>query len=166
MVPPLRCPSVASATFRARELCRPGQSRFFSSTRQQNQRITRARAQMFRWLNTQGAYYLDPVPDSPNYLNLRRKAGEARKKADDEDAALPTNFRGQTKIPFPGNPFFISEPVLNEETRENIWTRVMQDGQSVREVSASLGIEMRRVGAVVRLMEVEKEWLRIVSRLY
>lgn len=166
MVPPLRCPSIASATLRAKELCRPGQLRFFSSTLQQNQRITRARAQMFRWLNTQGAYYLEPELDSPNYLNLRRKAADTRKKADDKDSASGLNSLPQTRMPFPGNPAFISEPILSEETRESIWTRVMQDGQSVRDVSASLGIEMRRVGAVVRLMEVEKEWLRIVSRLY
>jgi len=39
----------------------------------------------------------------------------------------------------------------------------MKDGKSVREVSAELGVEMSRVGAVVRLKEIEKEWMRIVS---
>lgn len=67
--------------------------------------------------------------------------------------------------PFPGNPVFVSQPILSEEMREEIWRRIMQDGQTVRDVSASLGVEMRRVGAVVRLKEIEKEWLRIVSSL-
>jgi hypothetical protein len=65
--------------------------------------------------------------------------------------------------PFPANPQFKSEPILPEEARHEIWKRVMQDGDSVREVSADLRVEMRRVGAVVRLMEIEKEWQRIVS---
>jgi transposase len=53
--------------------------------------------------------------------------------------------------------------VLSEELREKIWEKVMQEGDSVRDVSASLGVEMSRVGAVVRLMEIEKEWERVVS---
>jgi len=36
----------------------------------------------------------------------------------------------------------------------------MKDGQSVKTVSAELGVEMSRVGAIVRLKEVEKEWIR------
>lgn len=39
----------------------------------------------------------------------------------------------------------------------------MLDGWSVRQTSAKLGVEMGRVGAVVRLKEIEKEWKRIVS---
>lgn len=65
--------------------------------------------------------------------------------------------------PFPLNPDFRSQPVLSEAEREKIWERVMIDGKSVRDVSAELSVEMSRVGAVVRLMEIEKEWKRIVS---
>jgi Eukaryotic mitochondrial regulator protein len=65
--------------------------------------------------------------------------------------------------PFPGNQSFVSQPILSEEVRDDIWKRIMQDGQSVRDVSVTLGVDMRRVAAVVRLKEVEKEWLRIVS---
>lgn len=39
----------------------------------------------------------------------------------------------------------------------------MKDGKSVREVSVELRVEMSRVGAVVRLKEVEKQWKSIVS---
>ncbi|KAF4633079.1 hypothetical protein G7Y89_g5038 [Cudoniella acicularis] len=63
--------------------------------------------------------------------------------------------------PFPLNRSFISQAVLSEELREEIWRRIMIEGKSVREVSAELSVEMSRVGAVVRLMEVEKEWKRI-----
>lgn len=65
--------------------------------------------------------------------------------------------------PFPANPQFVSEPILPEEKRNEIWARVMERGESVRDVSVALKVEMRRVGAVVRLMEIEKEWQRIVS---
>jgi hypothetical protein len=41
----------------------------------------------------------------------------------------------------------------------------MIEGKSVRDVSAQFSVEMSRVGAVVRLMEIEKEWKRIVSQL-
>jgi hypothetical protein len=61
------------------------------------------------------------------------------------------------------NKSFVSQPVLSDDLREEIWKRVMQDGKSVRVVSAELGVEMSRVGAVVRLKEVEKEWEQTVS---
>jgi hypothetical protein len=65
--------------------------------------------------------------------------------------------------PFPLNPDFRSQPVLSEELREKIWAMVRLDYKSVRDVSAELSVEMSRVGAVIRLMEIEKEWKRIVS---
>lgn len=64
---------------------------------------------------------------------------------------------------FPANPNFVSQPVLSEELREAIWEKIMKEGLSVREVSAQMRVEMSRVGAVVRLKEIEKEWQRIVS---
>jgi len=67
--------------------------------------------------------------------------------------------------PYPLNNMFVSQPVLSEELREKIWERILREGQSVRDVSSQLGVEMNRVGAVVRLMEIEKEWKRIVSSL-
>jgi len=67
--------------------------------------------------------------------------------------------------PFPLNRFFRSEPVLSEELRHEIFRRVAEKNQSVREVSIALNVEMARVGAVVRLMLVEQDWLRHVSCL-
>ena len=61
-------------------------------------------------------------------------------------------------FPFPGNKGFRSEAVLSEELKDEIWKRVVVDKTSVRRVSADLLVDMRRVGAVVRLKAVEKEW--------
>ena len=63
---------------------------------------------------------------------------------------------GLTTCPFPLNPHFVSESILSEALRLEIWKRVMVEKKSVRQVSVELGVEMRRVGAVVRLVEVEK----------
>jgi hypothetical protein len=65
--------------------------------------------------------------------------------------------------PFPNNPFFVSERVLSEDSREEIWRKVVQEGEAIKSVSANMGIDMRRVAAVVRLKEVEKAWEREVS---
>ncbi|KKA28514.1 hypothetical protein TD95_002894 [Thielaviopsis punctulata] len=61
--------------------------------------------------------------------------------------------------PFPLNPQFRSQPVLSEAAREWIWRRVVQHGEALKVVSADLGVDVRRVAAVVRLKEVEKRWL-------
>ena len=63
---------------------------------------------------------------------------------------------GAAKCPFPMNPHFVSESILSEALRLEVWKRVMVEKKSVRQVSVELGVEMRRVGAVVRLVEVEK----------
>jgi hypothetical protein len=97
---------------------------------------------------------------------LRQERGEEPEKdAQGKDAKLkdlPEETQ-RDRVPFPLNRNFYSQPVLSEELREEIWSRIMKDGKSVREVSAELKVEMSRVGAVVRLKEVEKEWKRIVS---
>lgn len=65
-------------------------------------------------------------------------------------------------MPFPLNRNFSSQSVLSEELREEIWARVVLGRKSVKVVSAELGVDMNRVGAVVRLKTVEKEWMRKV----
>lgn len=79
-----------------------------------------------------------------------------------EEKNIPPETQ-RDRVPFPHNKMFISQAVLSEELREEIWSQIMKEGQSVREVSAKLRVEMSRVGAVVRLKEIEKEWKRIVS---
>lgn len=58
--------------------------------------------------------------------------------------------------PFPLNQSFISESILSEELRNEIYERVTAQKKSVREVSVELGVDMKRVAAVVRLVELEK----------
>lgn len=88
--------------------------------------------------------------------------GEVETKNDNAEEEIPPERLNDLRV-FPHNPSFLSQPVLSEEFREAIWERIMKEGQSVREVSARLRVEMSRVGAVVRLKEIEKEWQRIVS---
>lgn len=60
--------------------------------------------------------------------------------------------------PFPLNPLFRSEPVLDESMREEIYRRVKEDKVSLKAVSADLSVDIRRVAAVVRMKEIEKKW--------
>jgi len=189
MPPPLRCTSLIPSTSCTNRLHRSAQSRSFSITSQREQRVTRARRALFRWLNTSGANFASPLADSTNYLSAYNVQGELRRvveqrekeqnaqktsraegKHSENSAPKDPNEKERTPPettrdlrPFPLNPSFISQPVLSEDFREVIWERIMKDGQSVREVSADLKVEMSRVGAVVRLKVIEKEWQRIVS---
>ncbi|KAL9576902.1 MAG: hypothetical protein Q9212_006733 [Teloschistes hypoglaucus] len=61
-------------------------------------------------------------------------------------------------IPFPMNRQFRSQPVLSEELRDEIYRRITEETKSVRRVSAELGVEMNRVGAVFRLKTIEHQW--------
>ena len=92
-----------------------------------------------------------------------RPAGVSRQtyRSDDRDSKKGLGVPRETAddlMPFPLNRHFRSQPVLSEELKEEIYKRVMVEGQDVRTVSASLSVEMRRVGAVVRLKAVEKQW--------
>ena len=88
------------------------------------------------------------------------------KKAEIKDRipAVPKET-AEDLMPFPLNRSFRSQPVLSEELKDEIWKRVMEEGKGVRDVSAALGVEMRRVAAVVRLKGVEKEWEKQVRGL-
>lgn len=179
-----RCPNLlASGSAYAKSFLNQVPSRSFSSTPPQNaRRATRARRSLFRWLGTQGENFRNPLQNSTNYLSAYNNDGKLKRvleatadakkdggpnsesqnepDADGNKKLPPTTSRDM--LPFPGNRKFMSQPVLSEELRELIWSRIMQDARSVREVSAELGVEMSRVGAVVRLKEIEKEWERVV----
>ena len=135
--------------------------------------------------------FRDSLPGSTNYLNaydangnlirLRGKPkseenGDANDKATTSpeegiEGEVEKNIAGPQRIPresaddlipFPLNRQFRSQAVLSEELRDEIWRRVVEKGQSVRVVSAELGVEMSRVGAVVRLKTIENEWVKQV----
>ena len=128
---------------------------------------------MFEWIDGPGKNFRYPLPDSTNYLSAYDKDGQLRRgtvEGDDTEATPPE--RGvkiaresiQDLRPFPINPTFVSQRVLSEELREAIWKAVKVDGESVMAVSAQYGVEMRRVGAVVRLVELERRMRAEVSR--
>ncbi|KAJ5586047.1 hypothetical protein N7450_005834 [Penicillium hetheringtonii] len=48
------------------------------------------------------------------------------------------------------------EPVLSEELRNEVYVRVKEQNKSPRAVSVELGIDMNRIAAVVRLVELER----------
>lgn len=68
-------------------------------------------------------------------------------------------------MPFPSNKYFKSQPVLSEASRELIHRRVSMDDEPIKVVSADLGVDHRRVAAVVRMKEVEKDWERMVCAI-
>lgn len=147
---------------------------------------------MFRWLEGPGSAFRDPLPGSTNYLNAYDASGnlirasEARSARREDAGVSPAAVPGEDEtagslgekniagerdlpkegpqdlMPFPLNREFRSQAVLSEELREEVWRRVVQEGKSVKVVSAELGVEMNRVGAVVRLKSVEKEWIKQV----
>lgn len=147
---------------------------FSASARRQ----TRQRKSMWIWMTTQGKNFRDPLPGSTNYLGaynfngelVRARGGATENNRDDSSRGTSTKGnkplpreQNSDLMPFPQNRVFRSERVVNEAMREDIWAKVMKDGQSVKTVSAQLGVEMNRVGAIVRLKEIEKEWVRRVS---
>lgn len=140
-----------------------------------------SRRKFFAWLQGPGENHRNPVPNQTNYLTAYTKAGARknterpkpqRQSGDDsqertadeqalEEAAVedkqPMKEGDDSLHPFPLNPQFVSQSILSEALRLEVWKRVMVEKKSVRQVSVELGIEMRRVGAVVRLVEVEKK---------
>ena len=148
---------------------------------------TQHRNRMFTWLNGRGANLKYHIPGSTNYLT-----GQDDRHKSIGGLSQPTEYGGpkvaatvQTPSeqerelvpkgpkPFPLNPFFISESILSEDLRYEIFRRVRGsakrgkgNGKSVREVSLELGVDMRRVAAVVRLVELEYRWRGEVSFLF
>ncbi|KAF2279590.1 uncharacterized protein EI97DRAFT_464813 [Westerdykella ornata] len=83
----------------------------------------------------------------------------ARRDADSKDPdKLPPETEEDLR-PFPLNRYFRSQPVLSEELREAIYQRVTRDGTTVSLASVEFGVSNERVGAVVRLKQMEKEWI-------
>ena len=94
---------------------------------------------MFEWLNGEGASLKHHIPGETNYLRGSREPDP-----------------NETPRPFPNNRNFISESILSEDLRNEIYVRVIEKKKSLRAVSVELGIDMKRIAAVVRLVELEK----------
>lgn len=131
----------------------PSSTRPFTNTATpQGQR----RDEMHEWFKNDGQELKSHIPGVQNYLTGLRDRRNNRLQAQE----APDDDRPPQ--PFPLNPAFVSEPILSEELRGEIYRRVVQGNHSVREVSVDLGVDMRRIGAVVRLVELEKRWKKQV----
>lgn len=112
---------------------------------------------MFAWLQGPGESFRHPLPNSTNYLSAYNRQGKLLREGEDTPEST------EDLRPFPLNKTFVSEAILSEDLRQEIWRRVQVEKKSVRTVSVELGVEMRRVGAVVRLVEVENQMREEVS---
>ena len=89
---------------------------------------------------------------------------KTQKKDGTEEGRLPPETLEDLR-PFPLNRYFRSQPVLSEELREAIYQFVTRDGHSLQLASTSFGVSNERIGAVVRLKQMEKEWIAKVCSL-
>ncbi|KAF2631686.1 hypothetical protein BU25DRAFT_407328 [Macroventuria anomochaeta] len=87
-----------------------------------------------------------------------RKEEVEKKDAEQDDSKLPPETAEDLR-PFPLNQYFRSQSVLSEDLREAIYQRVKRDGATVSLASVEFGVSNERVGAVVRLKQMEKEWI-------
>lgn len=133
--------------------------RSFSVTTK-NQGNSLLRRKFYSWLHGPGAAFKEPT-EGVNLLGAYDTKGNLKRAANATPGEPSVPSGGDFK-PFPKNDNFISQPVTSEALREAVWERIMKNGLSVKEVSKELGIEMSRVGAIVRLKEVEKAWQRQV----
>ncbi|QDS69182.1 hypothetical protein FKW77_000013 [Venturia effusa] len=62
--------------------------------------------------------------------------------------------------PFPLNRAFSSQPVLSENFRELIYIEAVEKKMSIRDVSAESGVTMERVAAVIRMKQMERDWVQ------
>lgn len=117
---------------------------FSTSTARQRRLPTHPKSQYLKWLKGEGKELEYHVPGQTNYIKPF------------------SGFERSTRKPFPYNPTFTSQPVLSEDARELIYQRVFTRGEPIKVVSADLGVDHRRVAAVVRMKEIEKDWERQV----
>lgn len=94
-----------------------------------------------------------------------RRDEETKKKQVEEDGQKLPPETAEDLRPFPLNKYFRSQPVLSEDLREAIYQRVQRDGTTVSLASVEFGVSNERVGAVVRLKQMEKEWVAQVRAM-
>lgn len=142
MPPRIRTPLASLATDAVLQQPRPWtatlSARAFSST-PCLEKMSRIRQKMFQWFQSRKGREIAETGRGPRYLGPNRDQ------------------------PFPLNPLFRSLPVLDDTTKELIWDKVMKRGEPLKAVSAEMSVDVRRVAAVVRLKEVQKQWEKDVS---
>jgi hypothetical protein len=105
----------------------------------------------------EGQESLDELEIAVRQAEAEEKDTNSTGKAQD-DSKLPPETTEDLR-PFPLNSYFRSQPVLSEDLREAIYQRVKRDGATVSLASVEFGVSNERVGAVVRLKQMEKEWV-------
>jgi predicted component of type VI protein secretion system len=146
MPPRIRAPSVSAslsaplADLASRQQQQLPFARTFTST-PCVARLSKARQGMIKWLET----------------------AESEKLA---NAQGPTYIGPHADQPFPNNPLFRSQTVLSDFSRDLIYEKVVKRGDTLKAVSAEFGVDIRRVAAVVRLKQLEKQASSQVSCLH
>ncbi|KAF2398207.1 hypothetical protein EJ06DRAFT_532573 [Trichodelitschia bisporula] len=101
---------------------------------------------------------------TPEEAEIKKRDAWLKKAAEDVDAEMGKGRVPKESMedlrPFPLNWEFVSQPVLSEELRDAIYRRVAEEGGSVRAASVEFGVSMERVGAVVRLKAMERQWVQ------
>ncbi|KAJ3474629.1 hypothetical protein NLG97_g9757 [Lecanicillium saksenae] len=103
------------------------------STTPCREKSSAARRKMFAWINS-------------------------RKGQELANSTKPATLTGQTETVFPSNPLYRSEPVVNDTTRRLIYERATKEGQALKAIAAEMGLDVRRVAAIVRLKEAQRQW--------
>jgi hypothetical protein len=99
------------------------------------------------------------MSDEEEYYDTMNRLKKARGSKSSRRDDLEVNLQ-----PFPQNPHFISEPVLSEDLKEAIYKDVKMENRTVRETSEHYKVSMERVGAVVRMKQMERDWLEQVRQ--
>ncbi|KAI1922771.1 hypothetical protein LOZ65_003455 [Ophidiomyces ophidiicola] len=184
--PPITSPFSSSPSAKARAF-EPGPEDEESVGPGQGSTATKLRVEFYSWLKGVGANFKHPIPGATNYLTAYDKLGKPLNKQHgtsasdaesgqqqqeeewqqekDDDTVLTGDGLLQRQVkshlrPFPLNPTFVSQSVLSEDLRNEIYQQVKVKGKGVRAVSVLFGVDMRRVAAVVRLVELEKQMIR------
>lgn len=65
--------------------------------------------------------------------------------------------------PFPLNPSFRPPPPIADKTKNHLFTLYKSNPKkfSIRVLSAAYGIGLKRVDAIIRLKEVELDWVKV-----
>lgn len=161
---PFRTPASTSSNTTCQCRLQHGAAASQAPAEPQNDKEEEKRRKVHLWLKGPGAVFKDPKPGSTNYINAYSNQGvliRSKEGGKDTDAETLEDLR-----PFPLNPTFVSESVLSEDLRNEIHRQVVEYGKSLREVSVMHGVDLKRVAAVVRLVELEKKWVAEVCIIF
>ncbi len=103
------------------------------------------------------------VPEAEVRKRAERRQQRRREREELEARGGVPKERLSDLRPYPLNQQFRSQPVLSEALREKIYELVAVENLDVKSVSATFGVDIRRVAAVVRLKTLEKQWAEEVS---